>query len=278
MKRNIIIIDEDKCNGCGLCIPNCPEGAIQVLDGIARLISDLFCDGLGACIGYCPEEAIEVIEREAEPYSERKTMYNIIKGGEIVIKAHLKHLNDHGEQGYLDEALSFLREEGMKIPVYKEEKHEFHGGCPGIKIMDFTDEKEEPPAASGSEPILKSELRQWPIQLKLLSPFAPYFKNAHLAVAADCVPFAYPAFHGKLLKGKALVIFCPKLDGELEEYVEKLSEIIKNNDIKSLTAVHMEVPCCFGTVSILEQALAKSGKKIPIENITISIKGEIIKR
>jgi len=278
MKRSIIVIDDEKCNGCGLCIPNCPEGAIQILDGKARLVSDLFCDGLGACMGHCPVEAIEVIEREAEPYSERKTMENIVKHGATVIKAHLKHLNDHGERGYLDQAISFLKEKGLNIPVYMEEKHIHQGGCPGSRIMDFTGEKEAALASGGDIAEQKTELRQWPVQLKLLSPFAPYFKNAHLAVAADCVPFAYPSFHSKLLKGKALVIFCPKLDDGLDEYVEKLTEIIKNNDIQSLTAVHMEVPCCFGTVSMLEEALAKSGKTMPIENITISIKGDSTKR
>ncbi|MBI3991586.1 MAG: 4Fe-4S binding protein, partial [Candidatus Omnitrophica bacterium] len=175
-KRKIIRIDEEKCNGCGLCIPNCPEGALQVIDGKARLISDLFCDGLGACIGHCPQGAITIEEREAKEYDERKVMGNIVKQGMNVIRAHLEHLKEHNQDKYLKEALDFLKEKNIGLALHAAEAHGQHAhgfsGCPGSKIMDFR--KKE--AASGKEkPISKaeSELRQWPVQIMLVPPFAP---------------------------------------------------------------------------------------------------------
>ncbi|NQT90158.1 MAG: 4Fe-4S binding protein [Candidatus Omnitrophica bacterium] len=275
-KRKIIRIDEEKCNGCSLCIPNCPEGAIQIIDGKARLISDLFCDGLGACIGHCPEGAITIEEREAEAYDERRVMGNIVKQGENVIKAHLKHLKEHNETGYLKEAEDFLKEKGIDISLDKGPDHAAHGhqhpgGCPGSRIMDFAKDKE----AGDEGPVSKrpSQLRQWPVQLMLVPPHAPYFNGADLLIAADCVPFAYADFHGDLLKGKVLLIGCPKLD-DAEFYKEKITQIFKDNDIKSITCVHMEVPCCFGLVQIVKDALKLSGKDTPFDEVTIGIKGE----
>ncbi|MDP2924485.1 MAG: 4Fe-4S binding protein [Candidatus Omnitrophota bacterium] len=271
-KRKIIKIDEKKCNGCGLCIPNCPEGAMQIINGKARLVSDLFCDGLGACIGKCPKGAIFVEEREAKDYDEKKVMENIVKQGKETIAAHLKHLKEHGQKQYLQEALDFLKAKAITIP--KEEimsKNEC--GCPGSKMIDI---KRKTKNINGQPQRLHSELRQWPIQLHLLNPSAPYFKEANLLIAADCVSFSYANFHQRLLKGKILIIFCPKLDNAKDVYVEKLTQIIKNNEIKSLTLVHMEVPCCFGLVSIAEEAVKALGKNIIIKNYTISIKGDII--
>jgi len=273
-KRKIIKIDEKKCNGCGLCIPNCPEGAIQIIDKKARLISDLFCDGLGACLGHCPKGAITIEEREAEAYDEKKVMSNIVKQGKNVIIAHLKHLKDHGQNDYLKEALDYLKENKISIPFEElhEKVHGGHGGgCPGSRMMDFRNE--EPPKESG--PVTKgvSQLRQWPIQITLLAPNAPYFQNADLLIAADCVPFAYPDFHQELLKGKALMIGCPKLD-DTEAYQEKLTQVFKVSNIKSVTYAHMEVPCCFGLIDVIETAISNSGKKIPFKDITITIKGQ----
>lgn len=271
-KRKIIKIDEKKCNGCGLCIPNCPEGAMQIINGKARLVSDLFCDGLGACIGKCPKGAIFVEEREAKDYDEKKVMENIVKQGKETIAAHLKHLKEHGQKQYLQEALDFLKAKAITIP--KEEimsKNEC--GCPGSKMIDI---KRKTKNINGQPQRLHSELRQWPIQLHLLNPSAPYFKEANLLIVADCVSFSYANFHQRLLKGKILIIFCPKLDNAKDVYVEKLTQIIKNNEIKSLTLVHMEVPCCFGLVSIAEEAVKALGKNIIIKNYTISIKGDII--
>ncbi len=276
-KRKIIAIDEEKCNGCGLCIPNCPEGALRIIDGKVRLIGDLFCDGLGACIGHCPEGAIRIEEREAEPYDEKKAMENIVRQGENTVLAHLDHLRDHGEAGYLKQALDFLQERGIDIGRHKQAKRDLKpcapSQCPGSMAVSF----DHHPSASDDpdsvpEPKNVSELRQWPVQLALVPPFAPYLNGAHLLIAADCVPFAYPDFHADFLKGKVLLIACPKLD-DTEFYMEKLTEIFKINEIKSITCVHMEVPCCFGLKHLISGALAKAGKEVSVENVVVSIKG-----
>jgi NAD-dependent dihydropyrimidine dehydrogenase PreA subunit len=283
MKRDIIKIDEGRCTGCGLCIPNCPEGALQIIDGKARLVSDLSCDGLGACIGHCPEDAITIEKREAVPYDEHKVMENIVKAGPNVIRAHLDHLRGHGQDDYLAQALAFLRTRGIPVPAPTPAAPAH--ACPGSKIMDFRDadavkdkgrsDSMAASATAGSNADLPSELRQWPVQLQLLSPNAPYFRDADLLVAADCVPFTYAGFHERFLKGKILIIFCPKLDGATDLYIDKLTEIFKNNTIKSVTVLHMEVPCCFGTTQVVEEALKRSGKKIAMKDYTISIKGKI---
>jgi Pyruvate/2-oxoacid:ferredoxin oxidoreductase delta subunit len=274
-KRQIIKINNEKCNGCGLCIPNCPEGALQIIDNKARLISDLFCDGLGACIGHCPEGAIEIEEREAEPYQEKKVMENIITQGDNTIKAHLEHLKEHGEQDYLNQALEFLKEKGIENPLNKNTTQKTFCGCLGAQIQDRREEPSEETPNNNQKVKLKSELKQWPIQLTLVSPNASYFNDANLLITADCVPFASPNFHQELLKNKSLVIGCPKLDN-LEEYKEKITDILKFNNIKTLTVAIMEVPCCYGLYAIVEESVKESGKNIDIKKITIGINGEII--
>ena len=243
---------------------------MQVIDEKARLISDLFCDGLGACIGDCPEGAIEIETREGEPYDERKVMENIAKAGPNVIKAHLQHLQEHGQEDLVKEAIDFLKENNIEIPDY--EALALVGGCPGSMTRDLRrsgNQKHEPV-------MLTSELGNWPIQLQLLNANAPYLKNADLLLAADCAPFAYANFHQRFLKDKVLIIFCPKLDKTMEEYMDKLSEIFQKQDIKSISIVHMEVPCCSGIKIIVQRALEKAQKNIIIEEYTISINGEII--
>jgi len=279
-KRKIIKIDEELCNGCRLCIPNCPEGAIQIIDDKARLISDLFCDGLGVCIGHCPQGAITIEEWEAEEYDERKVMENIVKQGRNVIKAHLEHLKDHGQDEYLAQAIDFLKSKNIEVPLEEEKKQKTHrhvrpNACPGSSVMDFREETASPkkrPAAMRAE----SELRQWPVQIMLVPTIAPYLDNGDLLIAADCVPFAYANFHEDFLKGKTLLVGCPKLD-DIEIYQEKLSQIIKNRNIKSIAYAHMEVPCCFGLVGLIKSAIAESGKNIPFHQAVINIKGERIK-
>tara|TARA_Y100000310_G_scaffold146393_1_gene145712 strand:- start:241 stop:1050 length:810 start_codon:yes stop_codon:yes gene_type:complete len=268
MEREIIKIDEKKCNGCGLCIPNCPEGAIQIIDGKARLISDLFCDGLGACIGHCPENAIQVEKREAEPYDEIKVMENIVKHGENTIRAHLEHLENHGEKEFLKQAEDFLKEKGIEIEKKEEQKSALPCGCPGTQMRDL--KKEE----SSEKVNINSELQQWPVQLNLLPPQAPFFENSDLLVCADCVPFAYANFHQELLKNKSLVIGCPKLDN-IAEYEEKLTEIFKNNNIKSVTVAIMEVPCCYGLYSAVENAIRESRKEIKLTQKIIGVQGNM---
>jgi len=275
MKRQVIKIDSDKCTGCGQCIPGCPEGALQVIDGKARLIGDLFCDGLGACLGTCPEGAIEIEEREAEAYDERRVMENIIPQGPNVIQAHLAHLQAHNETGLLKTALEVLKEKGITV----ETGHHAHqgSGCPGAASRDFRQQKSSATAQPGpGSAVMESQLRQWPVQLQLVNPQASFFQDADLVVVADCVPFAYANFHQRFLKDKVMVIFCPKLDRTIDQYLDKLTAIFRDNTIKSVLVVHMEVPCCSGTVSIVQKALEQAGKIIPIKDYTISISGDII--
>lgn len=275
MKRDMIHIDEEKCDGCGACIPNCPEGAIQIIDGKARLVGEALCDGLGACVGHCPQGAMTVEKREAEAYDERKVIANIVKQGINVVAAHLRHLDDHGLTSYLREGLAYLEEEGIEIPDYKRPPR-------GAGISPCSCEGWKPPAredagaAGAPTGSLRSELKQWPVQLKLLPTGAPCFRAADLLISADCVPFAHGGFHSDLLKDKAVIMFCPKLDQGIDDYIEKLARIFAENDIKSITIAIMEVPCCFGTERVVEQALKMSGKNIPVETKAISVQGEVL--
>lgn len=273
MKRQIIEINEEKCNGCGLCIPGCPEGALQIIDGKARLVSDLFCDGLGACLGECPEGAIKTIEREAEAYDEKKVMEeNIIPKGANTIKAHLKHLKDHGETELFEQAIAILLKQGLPIPKIDEDVCP-SGGCPGTAAHEI---KREKTPGEKFQAEMKSELRQWPVQLHLINPNAPYLENADLLIAADCVPFAYANFHQRFVKGKIVINLCPKLDKDIDRYVKKLAEIFKNKNINSVTIVRMEVPCCGGTEWIIQKAMEKAGKLVMPRVNVVSINGEII--
>ncbi|MDD5006296.1 MAG: 4Fe-4S binding protein [Candidatus Omnitrophica bacterium] len=276
-KRKIIKINDDKCTGCGLCIPNCPEGAMQMIDGKARLISDLFCDGLGACIGHCPEGAITIEEREAEEYDERKVMANIAKQGKNVIIAHLKHLKEHSQTRYFNQAIEFLKENNIDVPkeIISSVQGPLPCGCPGTMVKDFRPEKKSEKQTEKTIPS-RSELRQWPVQIMLVPTAASYLNNSDLLIAADCVPFAYADFHSDLLKGKVLLVGCPKLD-DIEVYKEKITQIFKENDIKSVTYAHMEVPCCFGFVNIIKSAIDSCNKEIPFQEVVISMKGERLK-
>jgi ferredoxin len=276
MKRQIIRIDDEKCNGCGLCIPNCPEGALRIIDGKARLVSDLFCDGLGACVGHCPEGAITIEEREAGEYDERKVMENIARQGENVVRAHLEHLEEHRQHEYMKEAIAYLVDKKLDVPAEfrlaaEGAKKAPVAGCPGCQVVDFREE--DGPAGTDDEAPIPSELRQWPVQIMLVPPTAPYLRNADLLVAADCVPFAYSGFHRDFLRGKVLLVGCPKLD-DAAYYKEKFTEIFRLNDIRSVTVVQMEVPCCFGLMKIVKAAIAAAAADIPIENVVIGVKGE----
>ena len=239
--RKIVKIDEEKCTGCGLCIPNCAEGALQIVDGKAKLITEKFCDGLGACLGHCPEDAITVIEREAEEFDEKAVE-------------------------------AFLHKQKETQPQPKPEPAPFTG-CPSSRAMQFKGSEAGETASSTGPPV--PQLTQWPVQLKLVPINAPYFQDADLLIAADCVPFAYANFHQDFLKGKTVIVGCPKLD-DIQLYKEKLTEIFKANSIKSITVPFMEVPCCFGLVKVTEEAIAASGKNIPLKKIKIGIRGNII--
>lgn len=293
MKRTIIRIDEELCNGCEACVQGCHEGALQMIDGKARMVSELFCDGLGACIGDCPVGAISLEEREAEPYDEIATLQRMIPKGERTIIAHLKHLKDHGETDYLKQAVTFLRANNININFAEVHNHggagcaskpaskPQGGGCPGSQEVSFANQK---PAANFrmasfvSKPAEStSQLRQWPVQLHLLNPEAQYFRNADVVLAADCVPFSFPDFHNRYLAGKTLAIACPKLDSNKEAYVEKIKTMIQCSNINTLTVVIMEVPCCGGLLRLAQQAVVDSEKRIPVKLVIISIRGEVLR-
>lgn len=237
--RDIILIDEDKCDGCGLCIPSCPEGALAVVDGKARLVKESYCDGIGACVGECPQGAMTVVKREAPEFDEVGAQENMRKA-EMARKAA----------------------QFSSPPPF--------GGCPGSRTMVI--DRKEGPSKAPSGP-MSSELTQWPVQLHLVSPHAPYFDGRELLIAADCVPFADPNFHQGLLKGRSLVVGCPKLD-DVSSYASRIAEILKNNDIPKIIVAHMVVPCCMGIVVIAGEAVELAGKEIQVESVMIGIDGQ----
>lgn len=268
-RRKIIRIDEERCTGCGECIPNCPEGALQIIDGKARLVSDLFCDGLGACVGTCPEGALTVVEAPAEPYDETRVMANIVKAGEKTIAAHLEHLKEHGATEFYNQALTYLKEHNIPIPEPKSNR--LPCGCPGSAVRTL----KPAPVEGTTTPDLPSNLGNWPIQLMLVPVSAPYLRGSNLLIAADCVPAALPAFQQQLLKGRVLLIGCPKLD-DAEFYQQKLTELFRTCRPESVTVAHMSVPCCYGLVQIVEQAIAASGVRIPFSEIVVDPEGRIV--
>ena len=285
MKRKIITIDQDKCTGCGDCLPNCPEGAIQLIDGKARLIGDLFCDGLGACLGHCPVGAITIEERDAEPYDEKRVMANIVKQGPNTIKAHLEHLRDHQQFDYLQDALAVLQDKGIPNPLHAGTAgaalgHAVHGhgggGCPGSRQMAFAAAPAAPAGGdeSGKRP---SQLTHWPLQLHLISPRAPHYQGSDLLLAADCTAFSLADFHKDFLKGRTLAVACPKLDEGQDVYVEKIKALIDEARINTLTVLVMQVPCCGGLLRMAQTAAQQATRKVPIKCVIVSLQGTILK-
>lgn len=230
--RKIIRVDEEKCNGCGQCVVDCAEAALQIVDGKAKLVKEIYCDGLGACLGGCPTGALSIIERDAEPFDEHATE---------------KHV-----------------EEVKKMK-------ETPCGCPGTRSVDFSGRSNAAPGGGDTVP----ELTNWPIQLKLVAPKAPYFQDADLLIAADCSAFSTVNFHSQFIKGKKVIIACPKLD-DAQFYYEKLTEMFRDNEIKSVSVVRMEVPCCGGLGIIVKKAIQDSGREIPYKETIIGIKGDIL--
>jgi Pyruvate/2-oxoacid:ferredoxin oxidoreductase delta subunit len=233
--RNIVKIDEEKCNGCGQCVNACAEGAIQIIDGKAKLVSETYCDGLGACLGHCPEDAITIEQREATEFDEDATKKHLVEEQKARMQADF--------------------------------------ACPGMmakKIREKADTSETP----GGE--VPSQLTHWPVQLKLISPAAPCFADADLLLVADCVPFAMGDFHNRFLKKHSIAVGCPKLD-DVEFYIEKFAKILQANKLKSLTVVHMEVPCCFGLTEIAKKAIALAEVDLPFKDVTVALDGSISK-
>jgi len=243
VKRKIIEIDEELCDGCGQCVPSCAEGALKIVDGKAKIVADMYCDGLGACLGECPNGALRVIEREADEFDEEAV------------------------EEYLAE----------KEKVKPEEKVETMAcGCPSAQIQNF---KKETSCQEANRPSNfqegESALSHWPVQIRLVPPNAPFLKGADLLVVADCVPVAFPSLHRNFLKGKAVMIGCPKFD-DAQEYIDKFAEVFRTAGIKSITTVVMEVPCCSGLPMIVKKGLEASGKDIPLEEVVVSVRGKII--
>jgi NAD-dependent dihydropyrimidine dehydrogenase PreA subunit len=275
MRRKIITIDQEKCTGCGMCVSDCPEGALQIIDGKARLVGDLLCDGLGACLKSCPEDAISVEEREAEPYDELKVLANMIPQGRGVLRAHLKHLKDHGQSEFLQQAILYLRQHEIPVDlppdVLTAPRAVSH--CPGSQSMAFSSHGDEEPDGQ-SRP---SRLTHWPIQLHLISPSAPHFRHSDLLVSADCVAYSHADFHKDYLKGRTLVIACPKLDSNQEIYVEKLTALIDQAEVKSIAVMIMQVPCCNGLLRLVVEASKRATHKTPITCRIIGINGEVLR-
>jgi NAD-dependent dihydropyrimidine dehydrogenase PreA subunit len=244
--RKIIKIDEERCDGCGQCVTGCAEGALDIVDGKAKVISDNLCDGLGACIGECPTGALEIIEREAEAFDE------------AAVEAHLETREAAGEKPV------------MPFPT---------GGCPSAGVKMFAPRREgapHPPGSPSAGPAADSALTHWPIKIRLVPPHAPFLKRAHLLVLADCGAVAFPTLHRDYLEGRVVLIGCPKFD-EYQEYIERFAQIFVQADIQSVTAVRMEVPCCAGLLVIVQKAMEKAAVNIPLEEVVISARGQRIK-
>jgi len=269
MKRTVIKINEALCNGCGACITGCHEGALQLIDGKAVLVNDLFCDGLGACIGECPLGAIEFEEREAEPYNEEAVMERLLPKGEKAIKAHLNHLKEHGETTLYHQGIDYLVRNDIVINMHEEQP--LACGCPGTAARSFT------PSGLASASPQRSELQQFPIQLHLVNPSAGFMQDAELLLAADCTAFASGEFHSRFLRGKKLVIACPKLDSRTDVYVEKLVQMIDVARINTLTVIIMEVPCCGGLVKIAQAARESASRNIPLKVVVLSVQGDVLR-
>ena len=276
MKRTIIKINEDICNGCAICVEGCHEGALQIIDGKAVLVSDLYCDGLGACIGECPVGAIEIEEREAIPYSEEAVMQRIVPKGKKLIAAHLIHLKDHGEMELYQQGVDYLKQNNISIEMIKQsENSNLHEepvscACPGTMAQSFKPMQIAIPGA-----IHRSELTQFPVQMHLLNPQSGFFQGSDLLLAADCTAFASGEFHSRFLKGRSLAIACPKLDSKIDVYIDKLVLMIDAAKINTLTVLIMEVPCCNGLLSIALKAREKAIRNIPIKAIVITVNGEM---
>lgn len=240
--RKIIQIDEEKCDGCGQCVPACAEGSLEIIDGKARVVAENLCDGLGACLGECPNDALKIIEREAEEFDEE------------AVEAYLAEKEKKAEQPQTIIA----------------------GGCPSARIQQFKpaapDQRPSPEPVAAPE---ASALTHWPVQIRLVPPTAPFLKGADLLVLADCVPVAFPTLHRDFLKGKVVMMGCPKFD-DAQSYIDRFEQIFRTADIKRVTLVVMEVPCCSGLPAIVRKGLAASGKTVPMEEVVVSTRGEIL--
>jgi len=253
-KRKMISINEDLCNGCGECVPSCEEGALAIVDGKAKLVKDIYCDGLGACLGDCPTGALKVIEREAEDFDPEAVAE--------LLKSQGRSVPDH-----------MPSPESLRLDSKSAGGPKPSGGCPGAAMKTMT------PCGQANIPMASpaggSALSHWPVQLRLVPPNAPFLQGADLLLTADCVPVAFPAYHSEFLPGRVVVMGCPKFDNQME-YIEKLAGIIGENDLKSITVMEMEVPCCASMTAILSEAVKRAGKKVDTVRVTVSRSGSVL--
>lgn len=296
MIREIIHIDESKCNGCGECVPNCHEGALKMIDGKARLVSELMCDGLGACLGHCPQDAITIEKREAEPYRESNVLEKMVGKGENLVLAHFKHLLDHREHDYVKEGVRWLKQHRDQIPfeldpvlekitehqlqmlnqcnpVRRAEPRAPDTGCPGSQSREL---QHETPSSIDEAREMPSALGQWPVQFHLINPRASYFQGADVLLAADCSAYAMGNFHTKYLRGKRLIIGCPKLDQGQEDYARKLVQLIDQSKIHTVHVLVMEVPCCSGLLRLVSRATQSASRKVPVKCTVVSTSGKVL--
>ncbi len=279
-KRQIIEINEKTCTGCGDCATGCPEGALRIIEGKARMVGENLCDGLGACIGTCPVGAITIVEREAEPYDEAKVMEGIAKLGHKVIAAHLEHLSHHGQDLYVRQALEWMEGQGIETKDFGfagQGQTPHFDPCPGSASRRFTPLTPKTTRETVSVPVRPpSTLASWPIQLHLINPRAAQFADADILVAADCTAFALGSFHADILSGKSLVIACPKLDQGREVYIDKLTSLFAN--ARSVTVAIMEVPCCSGLLKLALEARDAGSRKPRLDTVVVGIQGEVLRR
>lgn len=296
MIREIVNIDKEKCNGCGLCIPNCQEGALQIIDGKAVLISELMCDGLGACLGHCPEGAISIEKREAQPYDEVLVLSRMLQEGKNIVIAHLLHLKEHNQTEFLKQALEYLKQNKeylkfdlnevlarvnnsedinihLKMEMNQTEQKPITCGCPGSLSQNLGKRNENQIDEKFKQ---ESQLTNWPVQMHLINPSSANFRNADVLLSADCVAYAFGNFHQSHLKGKSLIIACPKLDSNKEIYIKKLVTLIDESEINSLTVMKMQVPCCTGLLQIAQISAAEAKRKVDIKSITVGIEGNVL--
>ena len=288
MIREIVTIDEELCDGCGLCVPSCQEGALRIVDGKARLVADKYCDGMGACLGHCPRGAIKIEQREAEGFDESAVEQHLASDSEIghACPTPTSILTDRRNGMGHPAGCPTPQREPHGLSAVAPQAHHAHrhgGGCPGSRFAQFERGIDRQPSSSSDFNRVKtdsaqpSELTHWPVQLRLLSPEAPVLARAKLLVAADCVPVAYAGFHRDFLRDHAVVIACPKLD-DPGGYIEKLEAMIRNNELQEITVVHMEVPCCRGILSMVFEACQRAEAHVPLNDVVIGIRGEVLSR
>ncbi|HUW69186.1 MAG TPA: 4Fe-4S dicluster domain-containing protein [bacterium] len=286
--RTVIEIDEQKCDGCGICTTGCHEGALRIIDGKARLVGESLCDGLGACIGECPRGALTTVERDVEAYDERRVIEHILPKGMATLAAHLEHLASHGQDSWHAQAVKVLNEKNIAIPVSPVRKlgvfqplraessaphgidNGMSGGCTASAAMAFGPSTSAP--GSSSPGAMTTRLEQWPVQLHLINPRAPYFNGADLLIAADCTAYACGAFHQVLMAGRRLIIACPKLDSGKEVYIDKIRALVREAGVASITIAIMNVACCSGLKRLVNEALSNIEHNVPIATVVINAK------